>query len=119
LDPRQKEANHHDDGRAQIDASHYVHPAFPHHKDTKSPGGITEAVILSFVPLVPLWFSSSPHELSTYCATDQKPKVEGAEQALSDGLAYTFVTGVYESRAQSLTVSESSPAHHSRRISFF
>ena len=107
LDPRQKEANHHDDGRAQIDASHYVHPAFPHHEDTKSPERITEAVcfylILSFVPFVPLWFSSSTHKLSTYCATDQKPKVEGAEQSLSDGLAYTFVTGVYESRAESFT----------------
>jgi hypothetical protein len=83
---------------------------------TKTPGHQDEQLkqfgfyfILSSAPFVLLWFSSSTHELSTYCATDQKPKVEGAEHALSDGLAYTFVTGVYESRAESFTVQNRVP----------
>ena len=43
-------------------------------------------------------------ELSTYCAAEQAPTATEAPSIFDDGLAYTFVTDMYQRRDKSFVI---------------
>ena len=78
--------------------------------NTQSTRQITEAarLLFPFCALCLSWLSfyRHPHpKLSTYRAAHQKPNPKGAQYILNDGLAYTFLTDLYESRDKGFVVS--------------